>query len=56
MCEEEGIPFIDNGAIIEEHKDLYATDGVHLQPDFYRYWAENQLLGVYDHENGVLSF
>ena len=56
MCEKEEIPFIDNDAIIREHEDLYASDGVHLQSDFYRYWGENQMLGVFDNENGHLSF
>ena len=56
MCEEEGIPFIDNSSILEEHPDLYAADGVHMQSEFYQYWGENQLLGVYDYENGHLTF
>lgn len=56
MCEREGIAFIDNASLIEENMDLYDVDGVHMQPDFYRYWAENQLLAVFDRKNGVLSF
>lgn len=56
MCEKENIPFIDNDRIVSEHGDLYAADGVHLQRDFYRYWAENQLLGIFDHDNGLLTF
>lgn len=56
MCEREGFAFIDNASVIEEHMDQYADDGVHMQPDFYRYWAENQLLAVFDRKNGVLSF
>lgn len=56
MCEKEGISFIDNQGILEEHEDLYASDGVHMQSDFYRYWAENQLLGIFDRENGLLTF
>lgn len=56
MCEKEGFAFIDNNALLEEYSDLYATDGVHMQSEFYRYWAENQLLAVFDRENGLLTF
>lgn len=56
MCEKENISFIDNEEILSEYEDPYSDDGVHLQRDFYRYWAENQLLGIFDHENGLLTF
>ena len=56
MCEKKGICFIDNDSLVQEHEDLYAGDGVHLQPDFYHYWGENQLLGVFDHKNGRRTF
>lgn len=56
MCEQENISFIDNEKILSEYEDPYSEDGIHLQRDFYRYWAENQLLGIFDHENGLLSF
>ncbi|MBR2654293.1 MAG: hypothetical protein IKD59_07005, partial [Lachnospiraceae bacterium] len=56
MCEQKEVCFIDNTSIVEEHMDLYAMDGVHIDPDFYHYWAENQLLGIYDLEHGFLSF
>lgn len=56
MCEEKEICFIDNASLFEEHEDLYAGDGVHLQPDFYRYWGENQLLGIYDRQHDLLTF
>lgn len=56
MCEKEKISFINNEKLLQEHGDLYASDGVHMLSDFYRYWAENQLLGVFDHKNGVLTF
>ncbi len=45
-CEEEGYPYIDNNEIIEEHLDLYDEDGIHLQEDFYEYWAVNMLAEV----------
>jgi hypothetical protein len=56
MCEREKIPFINNDTLVQEHRDLYETDGIHLQSAFYRYWAENQLLGIFDRENGLLTF
>jgi hypothetical protein len=56
MCEKKGICFIDNDSLVQEHEDLYAGDGVHLQPDFYHYWGENQQLGVFDHKNGRRTF
>ena len=56
MCEKEKIPFINNDGIVQEHGDLYAEDGIHLQSGFYRYWAENQMLGIFDLENGLLTF
>ena len=55
MCAEKGIPFIDNTKLIEEHSELYAGDGVHLLAEFYPYWAQNQLLGIYDLKNGRSS-
>ncbi len=45
-CEEKGYPYIDNDQIIEEHSDLYDEDGIHLQQDFYEYWAINMLTEV----------
>ena len=34
MCEKKDICFIDNTSLVEEHEDLYAGDGVHLQPQY----------------------
>ena len=45
-CEENGYPYIDNTQIVEEHSDLYDEDGIHLQEDFYEYWAVNMLAEV----------
>ncbi len=42
-CEKEGICYIDNFDLAEEHKDLYADDGVHMSSDFYPLWAQNML-------------
>lgn len=46
MCEENNYGFVDNTEIAQEHIDLYEADGLHVQKDFYRYWATNMLLGV----------
>ena len=45
-----------NDALAQIHGDLYEQDGVHFQPDFYYYWAENQLLAIFDGEHGYLTF
>ena len=52
VCQEKEIPFIDNDSLIKDHHDLYAGDGVHLQSDFYPYWAEEQILAVFDLDHG----
>lgn len=46
MTEEKGYHFIDNALVAEEHQDLYQEDGLHVQPDFYKYWAANMIAGV----------
>lgn len=38
-CEEEKIPYIDVSDVMEEHKDLYDIDGIHVKKEFYPYWA-----------------
>ena len=46
MAEEKGYHFIDNTQMAQEHQDLYQEDGLHVQPDFYKYWAANMMAGV----------
>lgn len=46
MCEEKGYHFIDNTPLTEEHVDLYAADGLHMDERFYKYWAANMLTEV----------
>lgn len=41
MCEDNGWYFADNDAIVEEHRDMYDIDGIHMQQAFYQYWAVN---------------
>ena len=44
LCGSDGVVFADNDAIVEEYMDtLWDEDGVHLQREFYPYWAENLL-------------
>ena len=45
-CEEKGYSYIDNTQVFDEHNDLYDTDGIHFQKDFYEYWAINMLTEV----------
>ncbi len=46
MCETEGFHYVDNSEISEAHQDLYQPDGLHMQTDFYKYWAANMLAEV----------
>ena len=46
FCEERGYHFIDNTSIAEKYGDLYQEDGLHLQAEFYKYWAANMLAEV----------
>lgn len=46
MCEEKGYNFVDNTEMAQSHLDLYEIDGLHLESDFYKYWAMNMLLEV----------
>lgn len=46
MTQQNGYHYIDNTYLAEEHQDLYQGDGLHLQPDFYKYWAANMLTEV----------
>lgn len=46
LCEEKGYHFIDNTEMAEEHADLYQEDGLHVETEFYKYWAANMLTEV----------
>lgn len=46
MTQQYGYHYIDNTYLAEEHPDLYQEDGLHLQPDFYKYWVANMLIEV----------
>ena len=42
-CEGVDIKYIDLTYVAEEHKDLYAGDGVHFATEFYTYWGEEMI-------------
>lgn len=46
MCEETGAVFVDNDAVAAAHTELYAGDGIHFDPGFYRYWAATMMEAV----------
>lgn len=46
MCEEEDWPYIDNTQLAKEHENLYQEDGLHVETEFYKYWAANMLTEV----------
>lgn len=47
MCAERGYHYIDNTAVAEAHEDLYQEDGLHVEEDFYIYWATNMIAEAY---------
>lgn len=46
MTAQRGLGYIDNTVVAQEHQGLYQEDGLHLQTDFYKYWAANMLTEV----------
>ncbi|MDO4459561.1 MAG: GDSL-type esterase/lipase family protein [Clostridia bacterium] len=51
MCEDLDWPFIDNSDVVEEYKDHYQPDGIHLETVFYEPWALNMISEVMDYES-----
>lgn len=49
-CDENGLVFIDNTALCEEHRDLWVDDGIHLRSEFYPYWAHDMIAARIEHE------
>lgn len=49
-CEEKGIAYIDITETVEEHKDLYDIDGIHMQKAFYDFWAIDIMTEVMEDE------
>ncbi len=48
--EETGVPFIDITEEVEEHKDLYDVDGIHMRKEFYLYWGNAIIMEVTENE------
>ena len=48
MCESNQWPYIDNSQLAQDYQSLYQEDGLHVQKEFYKYWAANMLAGVSD--------
>ncbi len=47
LCDETSYAvYADNDDIIEKHKDLYASDGIHLNAEFYSCWAKNMYISI----------
>ncbi|MDO4337197.1 MAG: GDSL-type esterase/lipase family protein [Eubacteriales bacterium] len=49
-CEEKGIAYLDLNGTVEEHKDLYDPDGIHLQKEFYPYWGIEMVMEESENE------
>jgi hypothetical protein len=48
MCETiENCYYVDNDELAEEYADLWDSDGIHVQKEFYSHWAANLILEVY---------
>lgn len=46
MAEKNRYRYVDNDSVAAAHVDLYEADGLHLQKEFYKYWAANMLTEV----------
>lgn len=44
LCQEEGVTFIDNGFLLEEHPDYHEADGLHVSKDYYPLWMTNMAI------------
>ncbi len=45
MCMEIGVEYLSDNAYMMEHQELFSTDGLHLQPQFYsQYWLKNIIM------------
>lgn len=47
MCNENGIPFVNNDSLAEKYDYLWDEDGIHLQKEFYPMWAANMIMTMY---------
>lgn len=40
MCKRMKLPYIDTSAILPDHPELYAPDGIHADPSYYPMWLD----------------
>lgn len=40
MCNKEGYIFVNDTAILQDHPELYAGDGIHASPEYYPLWMD----------------
>lgn len=45
-CKEHGVIFVNNDAICQTYANLWQTDGIHVRPEFYPYWASNLITAM----------
>lgn len=50
MCGEVDCFFVNNDEITELYAQLWDSDGIHLNEEFYPYWATNMIMAIYDSE------
>ncbi|MBQ3281112.1 MAG: hypothetical protein IJH41_01775 [Eubacterium sp.] len=43
LCDEKDYIYLDNTYILEEHKNLYQPDGIHVMPAYYPVWMNNMI-------------
>ncbi len=49
MCDGiDNCYYVDNDWLFEQHRDLWAPDGIHFAAAFYRYWAANMIAESYN--------
>lgn len=49
-CKEADIPYVDVTETVEENKNLYDVDGIHMRKDFYEKWAITIITEVTEYE------
>lgn len=50
MCAEKGYNFVDNAELCETYASMWDVDGIHVNRDFYPYWAANLVAATYEDE------
>ena len=50
ICADAGAVYVDNTGICDTYAEYWETDGIHVRPEFYPYWAKNLVVGAMRHE------